>query len=373
MDSLIDGTWQAAYNGAYSDQAFAGGVLGTPTEQPTVSGPGWSTMLTGVWTDRHGVTDNGTSFANGDFANNPPYLATLKEAIPTLRTASYVNWGPIENYIISSADNDGDPTNDVDFHLAYGNDVNAVNAAVAGIGDTRRFDPDAVFISVDLVDAAGHQCGSSGECYRQAIETADSFVGQALTAIAGRPDFANEDWQIVVTADHGHRASGGHGGQSDLERIIPLIVASKNLNQGNLLSFPQAVSQADTAPTILDHFGVAIPDYYYGVSRAAGQLIGDPDINGDGQVQGDGTGTFENDDVVAFISLWLQPNTIENPNPADFNFDGTTDLDDWVFLNRFDPAMGAAVLAALAVPEPGSLALTLALTGMLFGRRGRRW
>jgi len=25
---------------------------------PTVSGPGWSTMLTGVWYDKHGVIDN---------------------------------------------------------------------------------------------------------------------------------------------------------------------------------------------------------------------------------------------------------------------------------------------------------------------------
>ncbi|MEO2046510.1 MAG: alkaline phosphatase family protein [Pirellulales bacterium] len=375
MDSLIDGTWQAAYNGAYSDQAFAGGILGTPTEQVTVSGPGWSTMLTGVWTDRHGVTGNGAvSFGGGDFANNPPYLATLKEANPTLSTASYVYWGPIDDYIISSIDNDGDLTNDVNFHQAYGNDVNAVNAAVAGIGDVGGLDPDAVFISVDLVDGAGHSCGSSGLCYKTAVQTADSFVGQALSAIASRPNFANEDWQIVITADHGHRTGGGHGGQSDLERTIPFIVASKNLSQGNLpLSFPQAVSHADASPTILDHFGVAIPDHYYGVSRAVGQLEGDPDINGDGFVQGDGTGTFENDDVVAFISLWLQPNTAENPNPADFNFDGITDLSDWIFLNGFDPAMGQAILSALSVPEPGSLALTLTLIGLLTVRRGRCW
>jgi hypothetical protein len=378
MDSLIDGSWQASYNGAYSDQAFAGGVLGTPTEQPTVSGPGWSTMLTGVWTDRHKVLNNSSGsspgdFAVGDFANNPPYLATLKEADPTLSTASYVYWGPIEDYIIGSIDNDGDLTNDVDFHFAYHNDVNAVNAAVADISDVGGLDPDAVFISVDLVDGAGHSCGSSGACYATAVQTADSFVGQALTAIANRPNFANEDWQIVITADHGHRVGGGHGGQSDLERTIPFIVASKNLAQGNLpISFPQEVSHADTAPTILDHFGVSIPSHYYGVSRAAGQLVGDPDINGDGFVQGDGTGSYEDDDVVAFISLWLQPNTAENPNPADFNFDGITDLSDWIFLNGFDPAMGQAILSALSVPEPTSLTLTLALVGLLSVRCGRR-
>ncbi len=98
MDRLITGQWLAGYHGAYSAQAFAGGVLGTPTQQTTVSGPGWSTILTGVWTDRHGVTGNGSSFANGDFDNNPAYLGTLKETIPTLTTASYVNWTPKEQF-----------------------------------------------------------------------------------------------------------------------------------------------------------------------------------------------------------------------------------------------------------------------------------
>ena len=371
MDSLIGGTWQPGYNGAYSDRAFAGGVLGTSTQQTTVSGPGWSTMLTGVWTDRHGVTGNGSSFTNGDYVNNPAYLATVKAAIPTLSTASYVYWPPIENNVIAPIGNDGDPTNDVNFHASYSNDVNAVNAAVAGISNVGGLDPDVVFISVDLVDGAGHSCGSSGACYAQAVATADGFVGQTLAAIANRPDFANEDWQIVITADHGHRASGGHGGQSDLERTIPFIVASQNANQGN---FPtvvtQGVSHADAAPTILDHFGVTIPSHYFGVSRASGATLGNPDVNRDGSISGDGTGTFENDDVVAFISFWLQPNTAEHPNPADFNSDGITDLADWAFLNSFDPSGGAGVLAQLPVPEPSSLALT-AISASLLGMRRR--
>ena len=36
-----------------------------------------------------------------------------------------------------------------------------------------------------------------------------------LDAIAARPDFTNEDWQILVTSDHGHKPNGGHGGQSE--------------------------------------------------------------------------------------------------------------------------------------------------------------
>jgi hypothetical protein len=376
MDSLINGTWQAGYRGAYSDRAFAGGVLGTPTQQITVSGPGWSTMLTGVWTDRHGVTGNGSSFANGNFADNPPYLVTLREANPALVTASYVYWPPIDDYIIASGDRDSNPNNDVTFHASYMNDANAVAAASAAIADVNGLDPDAVFISVDLVDGAGHAGGSSSLGYRQAIETADSFVGQALAAIAGRPNFANEDWQIVITSDHGHLAGGGHGGQSMLERTIPFIVASKTLNQGKLPIFPEPPSHADAAATILDHFGVEIPSYYYGTSRAGGAYIGSADINGDGVVFGDGTGTFENDDVVAFISLWLKPNSLENPNPADLNMDGIVSLPDWAILNGQNPTLGAAILRSLSggteVPEPSTEVLALLLTAGLLVWHGRR-
>jgi len=364
MDSLINGSWQSGYQGAYSDQAFAGGVLGTPSQQITVSGPGWSTMLTGVWTDRHGVTGNGSSFASGDYANNPPYLATVKAAIPSLTTVSHVYWPPIDDYIMASVDNDGDPTNDLDFHASYSNDAVAVAAAIDDIDGTSGRDPDAVFISVDLVDGAGHASGSSSSGYRQAVETADNYVGQALAAIASRPSFDNEDWQIVVTSDHGHLPGGGHGGQTQLERTIPFIVASESLNQGAFPLFPQPVSHADAAPTILDHFGVAIPSHYYGVSRAAGGFIGNADINGDLRVAGDGTGTFEYDDVVAFVTLWQQISTIESPNPADLNLDGIANMADWAILNAENPSMGAAILAAFAqqsVPEPGTCFLALVL------------
>ena len=45
--------------------------------QPTVSGPGWSTMITGVWYDKHGVSDN--SFIGSNFDEYPPFNVLLEE------------------------------------------------------------------------------------------------------------------------------------------------------------------------------------------------------------------------------------------------------------------------------------------------------
>ena len=267
MDSLIEGTWQSDYRGAYSSSAYAGGVLGTPTQQPTVSGPGWSTMVTAVWADRHQVTGNGSTFTNGNFTDNPPYLATLKNIDPTLVTASFINWGPIDSILMNAVDTDSNPDNDLDFRGDYGNDNGVAEAAGFALMSDSGLDVDVAFIAFDEVDGAGHAHGGSSSGYQQQIEITDFYIGMILTKIASRQDFENEDWQIIVTSDHGHRPEGGHGGQSALERTIPFIVCSKNLRQGNLTG---DVSHADIAPTVLEHFGFEVPDHYTGQSRAAG-------------------------------------------------------------------------------------------------------
>jgi type I phosphodiesterase/nucleotide pyrophosphatase len=371
MDSLIDGTWIDGYHGAYSDQAFAGGILDTPTEQATSSGPSWSTIHTAVWVDQHNVPNN--SFSNPDYSNNPSYLETLEENVAGLHSASIVNWSPIDTHIIATV---ADGNSRMNFRSTPGDDSNVTNAVVSHIATIGEEIPAAIFVHFDEVDGAGHSWGNSSPLYAAEIEEKDGQVEQMLAALSTRPNFSNEQWQIIIVADHGHQPSGGHGGQSALERTVPLIIASQSLTQGNLPTvFPQAASIADVAPTVLDHFGLAIPENYYGVSRAAGALVGNADINGDGQVAGDGSGTFEDDDVVAFVSLWLQPNTVVSPNPADFNFDGIADIADWGILNGFEPALGGSIMAALSaatVPEAGTLVLALATATMLSMRPGRR-
>ena len=367
MDSLIQGTWRPDYNGAYSDQAFSGGELDTPTQQSTVSGPGWSTMNTGVWRDRHGVNGNGGSFAGGDFANNPPFIGTVKSQFPDLVTASFVNWGPIDAVIMDAVDSDADPTNDLNFRGDYDNDEQVMLFALAAM-NASALDADVTFVAFDQVDGAGHSCGSSGACYQSQIEFTDGLVGSLLDELSARPNFANEDWQIVITSDHGHRPEGGHGGQTELERRIPFIVVGKELNQGPLPSVFQSVSQADVAPTVLDHFDIPLPSHYWGMSRASGAVSINPDINGDGIVSGDGSGDFASDDVTAFVSFWLQPNTVDQPNPADFNLDGIANLRDWAILNAELPSMARDVGNLLSIPEPDGLNTIFLGTMLLFLR-----
>lgn len=359
IDRLIQGTFTTGYRGGSAADAFAGGVLGTPTQQPTVSGPGWSTILTGVWANRHNVTNN--SFTLPNYTDNPMYLATLKEGLPSLVTASYVNWDPIDTAILSSIAADDIPENDLDYHNFYPSDQTTAAAAAAGLSSS--LNPDAVFIHFDEVDIAGHRCGSSGACYQQELQEVDALVGVVLTAVKNRSTFVQEDWQIVLTSDHGHVPSGGHGGQSALERRIPFIVASRDVRQGSMTDPVLGVSHADVAPTVLDHFGIAAPAWYAGGSRALGGGVEGVDLNGDGVVSSADWTTF-----LAGASIDLTGLTpVEAYLAGDLDLDGEHDLDDFV---RFRTEYAAAQqTAGSTVPEPPTAAMLVAISvAIVLGR-----
>ncbi|WP_339729528.1 LamG-like jellyroll fold domain-containing protein [uncultured Gimesia sp.] len=86
--------------GAFTDEAD---ILGTRYQKnDTISGPGWSSILTGVWADKHGVHDN--KFKGKNYELFPHFFKRLKRQRPDAKTASLVSWGPIHEHILSEAD-----------------------------------------------------------------------------------------------------------------------------------------------------------------------------------------------------------------------------------------------------------------------------
>jgi hypothetical protein len=70
-------------------------------------------------------------------------------------------------------------------------------------------------------DDAAHAEGALGAAYRAAVARADAEV----RAIAAGVDLARE--ALIVTADHGHRDGGGHGGGEAVVRAIPYVAAGR--------------------------------------------------------------------------------------------------------------------------------------------------
>lgn len=209
----------------------------------TWSGPGWSSIATGVWPDKHGVTEN--NFAPAHFDAYPDYLSRINQAIPARNTAALGTWEAISASIFGPG---------VDQRTAFATDTATTAAAVAAIsGGT-----DDLFVHLDDVDHAGHDAGTSSPGYGAALASTDVKIGQILDAVAARP--AGENWTIVATTDHGHTVSGGHGGSSPAERQVFMVVSAPGVAANATRHDAKLV---DIAPTMMAAAGVALkPEWH---------------------------------------------------------------------------------------------------------------
>ncbi|CAL2104821.1 Metalloenzyme domain-containing protein [Tenacibaculum sp. 190524A02b] len=235
-------------------KAYTGGIKGTSSEQKTNSGPGWTTMLTGVWANKHRVLDNSSSYK----LNVKSVFQILKEHNPNLETTSVITWKTIHDFL-------RDQMKYVDFkHAEYGDDK-AVNNALFEINN---HNPDFLFIDIDEPDAVGHASGF-GSLYNDAVRRADTRVGTIVKAIEKRANEKNEDWLIILSTDHGRQSNGyNHGGQSGTEKTIfiglnragneeftSVDASVPNKDYGGLYGY---VSHTSLVPTILTHLEIPI-------------------------------------------------------------------------------------------------------------------
>ena len=77
-------------DGAYHTDVLAGGP------QPTVSGPGWASVFTGFWADRHGVTSNDIGLT----MREPHVFARIKAALPGATIAVVGDWYNITHNLL---------------------------------------------------------------------------------------------------------------------------------------------------------------------------------------------------------------------------------------------------------------------------------
>jgi hypothetical protein len=207
---------------------------------PTYSGPGWATIATGVWPDKHKVVDN--SFTGRRFDLYPDYLTRLERASSAFSTLAVVTWSPIATTVLSSA---------VDSRVQGGSDAGTTQRAVDAL---RSGDPDSTFVHLDDVDHAGHDHGAASPEYATALRDADQRIGQLVSAVQSRATYASESWLIIVTADHGHTNAGGHGGNAPQERETFVIARGGGNVAGQV---GHSVKITDVAPSVLAHHGVA--------------------------------------------------------------------------------------------------------------------
>ena len=228
------------------------------TTDPSVSGPSWSSMLTGVWPEKHGVTNNG--FLGRDYNTWPSFLIRAERERPELSTFAALDWLPLAELpeggpVVPATVDTRAVLNGYEHGWAEG-DGQVTAHAVRHLGEA---DPDAMFVYLGNPDETSHQHASIGVEYRDAIALADRHVGMLIDAVRARPGIANEHWMVLISTDHGRREDGGHGGDSPEEMTI--FILASGLGGGTATADwppPGPAYIVDIAPTALAHLGFAI-------------------------------------------------------------------------------------------------------------------
>ncbi len=214
----------------------------------SVSGPGWASMLTGVWCDRHGVVDN--TFRGSQLESVPDLFEFIENHDQNLSTAAVYRWEPIEEHILGEGS--------ADRREGYDTDEQVQDRAVELLNDVP--DLDVLFVSMDDVDAAGHSDGFSPDVpeYVAAVKVAEGMTKTMLDALDGR-DQSNESWLIIISSDHG---GGGmltkmHHPSTLIDRTTLMLVSGGATSQGEMTNNPVVV---DVTVTALTHLGIPLPD-----------------------------------------------------------------------------------------------------------------
>lgn len=206
---------------------FSGGIPDV-NEQATSTAPSWMAMLTGGWGEYNGITDNNQMKKE----NVDTFLTTLAKQGHTgsfttsWREHTALSYQPdIANSIKNNIPIEY--THQIDDMATYYQVLKYVSKP-EGVTKTAQQDPDAIFFTLEFTDHAGHETGfgNQNEAYVKACKDIDSYGYDIIKTIEERSTYAEEDWLIVISTDHGGTKLN-HGGQTPFERMTWLATNKK--------------------------------------------------------------------------------------------------------------------------------------------------
>tara|TARA_B100000212_G_scaffold74076_1_gene52266 strand:+ start:150 stop:1139 length:990 start_codon:yes stop_codon:yes gene_type:complete len=256
-----------AAEGGYG-RATVGGPIGEPGETPTISAPGYMSLITGTWANKHNVYEN--------YGISPDYrywnlFRLVRSEKPELQLAIFSTWTDNRKILLGEGLAEGGnwrfdmavdgletdevrfPRRPLDAHIA---DIdNAVSREAARLIASEG--PDLSWVYLQYTDDVAHKYGESVE-FERAVVQMDKFVNAIWRGVLARQEAHDEDWLVIVTTDHGRDAVTGrtHGAQSKRERTIWMATNSQRLTP-DFYAMPEIV---DIYPSIATHLGITIPE-----------------------------------------------------------------------------------------------------------------
>jgi predicted AlkP superfamily pyrophosphatase or phosphodiesterase len=214
----------------------------TDRGEHTVSVPGWSTILHGVWPAKHGLFDN--TFKTNNYKTYTDIFSLAKQIKPNLSVANLSNWDDFLRI-----------TEQENYAQRFESDMDLKNDAIRIINSCT---PDIMILHFDNPDAFGHDSGFSptNQPYLDAITLSDTYLAEIMNVIKQREASFNEEWLVVLSTDHGGEGTG-HGNQYELPqtRYVWSILRRPDLATSTELPI---VNSVDLLPTMLNWLTIPV-------------------------------------------------------------------------------------------------------------------
>ncbi len=266
LDKILQYTWDNPNSTGFQQLMEDGTTAATSiVGHTTISGPSWSTIMTGVWDSKSGVINN--LFSPAPYTKWPTVINMLEAYNPGIATQVVADW----KYINDMSGAGGFPAdtniyfNNSDFGGVWADTDQAVtDKTVALINGAQSNTPTFLFSYQVQVDEAGHSYGGGSAEYKQAVINVGGNIAEILDAIAASEQ-AGVDWTVIATTDHGHQQSKGfgHGFQSPNETSSFIVFDKAGEHTGGLQN--QSYSNVDITPTIVSLFGAPLRSDFDGV------------------------------------------------------------------------------------------------------------
>ncbi|CAJ1505725.1 alkaline phosphatase family protein [[Mycobacterium] kokjensenii] len=228
----------------------------------TMSTPSWSTILTGVWDDKHGVVSN--VYRPEPYTTWPSVFNLIEYHKPEVDTTVISGRG----LFTEMASTGGYPADHI-VGISGGATSEEMDALVTAetisriLATTQNPNLDTFMFSYQSqVDHAGHSFSGGSEEYRDAVINVGDNFRQILEAVEQAEAATGDKWTIIAVTDHGHHQtvtlpgfSLGHGFQSPNETssfIMFSLAGNEAQNGAQNLSY----QTVDITPTILQAFGI---------------------------------------------------------------------------------------------------------------------
>jgi predicted AlkP superfamily pyrophosphatase or phosphodiesterase len=223
--------------------------------RPAKSSCNWASMVMGANPDIHGYIDWDTTVPAFEtpvdqYGIFPTIFALIKDQRPELKIGYFYEWDLMSLFCPDA----------VAHHKEMLPRLSYDSVQAEKIADYIRMEkPDFAFIQFDEPDHRGHEAGHDTQPYYELLAQLDSF---AAIIERGVKDSGNYDDTIfILTADHGG-IEKDHGGDTPMERNIPLIFSGKNIKVGHTIKSMAMIY--DIPATIAYIFNVKTPQPWIG-------------------------------------------------------------------------------------------------------------